>query len=184
VIGFISSCVTRSPLITFTQRQYSAIAHLHIFQFTVAHALGFPISTSRLLATDLNTELPQSHTPSITHKSSLHNSRRELTENYSRTTCKRASVSPINPWSDTRENRALLLLCHCGNAWRHFGARGGHVTHPQSCVIQVFIAVAWQRARRRRVGRGATRLGMEITRFRLLFRNRGNMFRCYSSCMA
>jgi hypothetical protein len=26
------------------------------FQFTVAHAVGFPVFTSRLLATDLNTE--------------------------------------------------------------------------------------------------------------------------------
>jgi hypothetical protein len=36
--------------------KYSAIADLHNFQFTVAHALGFSIFTSRLLATDLNTE--------------------------------------------------------------------------------------------------------------------------------
>jgi hypothetical protein len=36
--------------------QYSAIADLHTFQFTVAQALGFPVVTSRLLATDLNTE--------------------------------------------------------------------------------------------------------------------------------
>jgi hypothetical protein len=36
--------------------QYSAIADLHIFQFTVAHALTFSVFTSRILATDLNTE--------------------------------------------------------------------------------------------------------------------------------
>jgi hypothetical protein len=36
--------------------KYSAIADFHTFQFTVAHALGFPVFTSRLLATDLNTE--------------------------------------------------------------------------------------------------------------------------------
>jgi hypothetical protein len=36
--------------------KYSAIADLHTFQFTVAHALGFSIFTDRLLATDLNTE--------------------------------------------------------------------------------------------------------------------------------
>jgi hypothetical protein len=34
-------------------RQYSAIAILHTFQFTVAHALGFSAFTSRILATDL-----------------------------------------------------------------------------------------------------------------------------------
>jgi hypothetical protein len=35
-------------------RQHSAIADLHTFQFTVAHALGLSVSTSHLLATDLN----------------------------------------------------------------------------------------------------------------------------------
>jgi hypothetical protein len=35
---------------------YSAIADLHTFQSTVAHAVGFSIFISRLLATDLNTE--------------------------------------------------------------------------------------------------------------------------------
>jgi hypothetical protein len=36
--------------------QYSAIADLHTLQFVVAYALGFSVFTSRLLATDLNTE--------------------------------------------------------------------------------------------------------------------------------
>jgi hypothetical protein len=36
--------------------KYSAIADLHTFHFTVAHALGFSVFTSRFLATDLNTE--------------------------------------------------------------------------------------------------------------------------------
>jgi hypothetical protein len=77
--------------------QYSAIADIHTFQFTAAQALGFSLSTSRLLATDFDTELPQSHTPSIIHKSSLHNPSGELAENYSRTTPKRALDSPVNP---------------------------------------------------------------------------------------
>jgi hypothetical protein len=38
-------------------RQYSAIAILHNFQLTVAHALGFSVLTSRILKTDLS----QSH---------------------------------------------------------------------------------------------------------------------------
>jgi hypothetical protein len=41
---------------TFTTRDYrqhGAIAILHTFQFTVAHALGFSVFTSRVLATDL-----------------------------------------------------------------------------------------------------------------------------------
>jgi hypothetical protein len=41
--------------------QYSAIADLHTFQFTVAHTLRFSFSTSRLLATDLNTETSTSN---------------------------------------------------------------------------------------------------------------------------
>jgi hypothetical protein len=40
-------------LITF---KYSAIVDFHNLQFTVAHVLGFPVFTSRHLATDLNTE--------------------------------------------------------------------------------------------------------------------------------
>jgi hypothetical protein len=37
-------------------KQYSAIADIHTFQFTVAHALQFSVFTSPILATDLNTE--------------------------------------------------------------------------------------------------------------------------------
>jgi hypothetical protein len=55
--GFINSLVTHTLLITFKlHRRYSAIADLHTFQFTVAHTLGFSVSISRLLATDLHTE--------------------------------------------------------------------------------------------------------------------------------
>jgi hypothetical protein len=41
--------------------KYGAIADLHNFQFTVAHALGFPAFTSHILATDLNTETSTSN---------------------------------------------------------------------------------------------------------------------------
>jgi hypothetical protein len=157
MIGFIRSWVTHSILVTFTHRQYSAIAHLHTLQLTVANTLWFTVSTSRLLATDFNTRIIRVslnhtvhilHIQSSLHKCALHNSRRELSENYCsllpRTTPKRASVSPISPWSDMQKNRALLLLRQCGNAWRHCGTRGGHVTHPHSCccAIQVFTPVA------------------------------------------
>jgi hypothetical protein len=40
-----------------TAGSYSSIAILHTFQFTVIHALGFSVFTSRILATDLS----QSH---------------------------------------------------------------------------------------------------------------------------
>jgi hypothetical protein len=51
MIEFISTSVTFSLIHT----QYSAIADLHTLQFTVAHAIGFSVLTSRILATDLNT---------------------------------------------------------------------------------------------------------------------------------
>jgi hypothetical protein len=73
---------------------------------------------------------------------------------YRELTRKWASVSPINPWSDTRET--LQLLRHCWNAWRHYWR--GHVTPPRSCIMQVFIAVAWQQTRRGDAMRGDTRL--------------------------
>jgi hypothetical protein len=52
MIGFISTSLKSSLNHTY----YGAIADLHSLQFTVAHALGFSVFTSRLLATDLNTE--------------------------------------------------------------------------------------------------------------------------------
>jgi hypothetical protein len=51
MIGFIAPY-------TFTQfgttGNYTPIAILHTFQFTAAHALGFSVFTSRILATDLS----------------------------------------------------------------------------------------------------------------------------------
>jgi hypothetical protein len=51
-----TSWVTHSLLVTLTHRQYSAIADIHTFQFTVAHAIGFSPSTSRILATNFDTQ--------------------------------------------------------------------------------------------------------------------------------
>jgi hypothetical protein len=48
MIGFIDTLYT--PL---NYRQYSAIADLHALHFTVTHALGFSVFTSRILTTDL-----------------------------------------------------------------------------------------------------------------------------------
>jgi hypothetical protein len=41
--------------VTLSYNQYSAIAGLHTLKFTVAHALGFSVSISRILATDFHT---------------------------------------------------------------------------------------------------------------------------------
>jgi hypothetical protein len=50
-LNFLSFLCT----VSLNYNQYSAFADLHTFQFTFAHALGFCVSTSRILATDLNT---------------------------------------------------------------------------------------------------------------------------------
>jgi hypothetical protein len=39
----------------------------------------------------------------------------------------------------------LQLLCHCWNAWCYCWR--GHMILPHSCIIQVFIPVAWQQTR-------------------------------------
>jgi hypothetical protein len=57
MIRFIGTSVT----ISLNHTYYSAIAQLHNLQFTVAHALGFSLVTTRLLATDLNTETSTSN---------------------------------------------------------------------------------------------------------------------------
>jgi hypothetical protein len=57
MIGFIGTSFT----VCLTYNQYIAMADLHNLQFTVAHALGFLVSTSRLLETDLNTETSTSN---------------------------------------------------------------------------------------------------------------------------
>jgi hypothetical protein len=53
MIGFISTLVKSSLNHNY---YYSTIADLHNFQSIIAHALGFSVFTSHLLATDLNTE--------------------------------------------------------------------------------------------------------------------------------
>jgi hypothetical protein len=59
-IGWLDLLALRLQVILIILK-YSAIVDLLIFQFTVAHELGFSVSTSRLLATDLNTEISTSN---------------------------------------------------------------------------------------------------------------------------
>jgi hypothetical protein len=47
-IGFINTLYNQLVL----NKKYSAIADLHNLQFTVTHALGFSVFTSRILATE------------------------------------------------------------------------------------------------------------------------------------
>jgi hypothetical protein len=55
-----------------------------------------------------------------------------------RTNCKWASVSPVNPWSDTWKATVFLLLRVCDVTVK----RGGHVIPPYCCAIQAFTVVA------------------------------------------
>jgi hypothetical protein len=56
MIAFVSTLGYTHSLNYTQYRPYSAITDLHTFQFTIAHALGFSLSTTHLLAMDLNTE--------------------------------------------------------------------------------------------------------------------------------
>jgi hypothetical protein len=54
MIGFISTSVTHSLVIALNIGN-TALSLIYHLQTTVAHAVGLPVSTSRLLATALNT---------------------------------------------------------------------------------------------------------------------------------
>jgi hypothetical protein len=68
MFGFIVTSVT----VSLNYNQYSAIVDLHTFQFTIAHALAFSVSTNRFLATKLTHRnyngLTELHTPNIMYK--------------------------------------------------------------------------------------------------------------------
>jgi hypothetical protein len=57
MIGFTGTSFT----ISLNYNQYGAIADLYNLQFAVTHALGFSVSTSGLLATDLHIETTASN---------------------------------------------------------------------------------------------------------------------------
>jgi hypothetical protein len=71
MIGFIGTSVT----ISLNYNQYSTFADLHTLYFTVAHALGFWVPASCLLATDLNTEtITSNHSETFLPQFSITNS--------------------------------------------------------------------------------------------------------------
>jgi hypothetical protein len=88
-------------------RQYSAIAILHTFQFTVTHALGFSVLTSRVLAT----ELSQCHCNFKSHvKSSWHR------------------PIPFFPflWMPIRNSTRLLLYAPLYSAYYYYSCPAEH----------------------------------------------------------
>jgi hypothetical protein len=160
MIGFISSWVTHSHLITLTYRQYSVIARFKSLQI-----LHMKKAFRSHLKSSIHT-ISSSPTPNLPHGCLLP----RIDCNSSRTSFS-LSYKPFIWHAGT-----LQLLRHC---WR------GHVTLPHSCFIQVFTAVAWQQTRRGNATRFVmAQLSMEKTPLRLLLHNRGSVFLYYSSCMA
>jgi hypothetical protein len=101
--------------------------------------------------------------------------RLSATENWLITPPELASVSPINPWSDMRENASIVssLLTRSRDSsplLRHLSV--------YSCCL------ATNEARQCNTICHSSRLGSEKTPLRLLLRNRGSVFQCYGSCMA
>jgi hypothetical protein len=197
IIGFISSYVTHVLLVTRTHRQYSAFAHLHHLQITVAHALefshhqSFPSNGSQ--HRNYNS-LIKSHIPNITQEENFpltlkaFNSHDQFFPNYVPSTVvsnrgltrQRASVSLINPWYDTRENASIFasLLKRVTSLLTRSRDPSPLLRHPNiySCCL------ATNEPRRcdamgdsSRLG--SARLGTEKTPLRLLLRNRGSVFR-------
>jgi hypothetical protein len=96
-------------------RQYSTIAILHTLQFTVTHALGLSVFTSRILATGLS----QSHCNFKSHvKSSGHSLIPFLTFLFNHF---RLLSSELNPILSTTvlysELRILTVPCYNSSAW-------------------------------------------------------------------
>jgi hypothetical protein len=161
IIGFI----THSNHIYI--QPHSTVVDLRTLEFTVAHALGFYLSTSRLLATDLNAEtITSNHW--ITHKRSLQITRSGLLQlrNFNgylppRSNCKRTSVSPINARSDTRKNTASstvadVTCCGCVTSLTNAVVMSPLSTLAHSKRLQlspsngesVYLSSAQQRSRR------------------------------------
>jgi hypothetical protein len=157
MIGYIGTSVT----ISLNYNWYNAIADLHNLQFTVAHALRFSVSTSCLLATDLNTETFTSNHPEVfmsflvqspwslgtrlkvCHSSSL------------RLPAKDLSVVPYEPSARTYRKHVTWSISTV--VWRH-RLRGSVFTETlprnglhnfvvlllRACIASDYRAVAWK----------------------------------------
>jgi hypothetical protein len=181
---------------------YNYIQQYHRYswftQFTDHRCSRTRISLTPLVVSQqrLSTQLYQFHTSSIAHKSSLDRSTINKSWNWTITVTSFTPPhlelnwtelllrTPIKPWIWHTGKRSHY--CVVANAWRHCWR--GHVTLPYYCVIQVFIAIAWQEETcllQRCVATVATRLSRHRRHcFLLLLRNRGSVFRCYNSYMA
>jgi hypothetical protein len=121
MIGFISTLVTTS--LNYSQyRQYSTIADLRTLHFITAHALGFPVFTSRLLAMDLNTE---TITVSLdqTRPISLHYSARKAFKSHIKST-----------QADLLHSSVFLVPIHSASLWLTL-LHWIHFSHKPSALI-------------------------------------------------
>jgi hypothetical protein len=162
--GLVFGFINRLQLVT--TNNSNTVPDIHNLQTLHYNHLSLVplVFTICFLATDLNTRIItdshfkvfNSHDPLLSNYEPFTVvSHLELTDNCSRTSFT-LSYKP--------------LIWHAGKGF-NCCVTADAVTWPPSCVIQVFIAVAWQQTRR-----GDERL--------VTARNRGSVFRCYSSCMA
>jgi hypothetical protein len=148
MIEFVSTSITISLKHTY----YSAIADLHNLQFTVIHALGFSVFTSRLLATDLKTETSNLNHYEVSYNFLWnHPGTSELNSKISPGLPSRQSESEIlYDWRFTTNQLALALsplrltaryLFHL-NTCGHSPYVTSSLTRGWVCRIQLLLAIA------------------------------------------
>jgi hypothetical protein len=176
MIGFIISWVSHALLITLAHRWYSAISLLHQLQFTVAHALGFSVSTSRFPATDLDTQTvtvslqflhmkkifqshKSSHGDELSSSTSLHftcnchfQQRTHFRTDFENS-CELVHILNWTAYSLSHKPWSLT----CGIVYCCMWCLGGHVTPPYCCAIQHLQQRLETRGEKRSEGRGKLR---------------------------
>jgi hypothetical protein len=111
--GFIDTYTSTQFGIT---GNYRAIAIIYTFQLTVAHALGFSVFTSRILATDL----PQELSLQISMKSSCH-----------------FLFKPIG--IPTLQNSTLVLQCYFSNLLQSESESGSELFYDWRFIASQFV---------------------------------------------
>jgi hypothetical protein len=179
---------TKSLLITIN----TAMPLFLHFMVTVTH-------NSPLLVTQLNTgtsakSLQILHTWSLPLTLEVFNSHDQLFSNYEPSTVvshleltrNRASVCPINPWSDAGNASIVVSLLKRVTSLLTWSRDPPLLRHPSvySCCLATNEVRRCEAIRHGSARLGSARLGTEKTPLRLLLHIRGSVFRCYCSCMA